>query len=88
MTAEYYADQYQRYSTYIGDFGGNKVAKIACGPPNDNYHWTDVLMRQCCARMDGLALHYYCGSGKVPQPSLGNRSGSNCSARHCSWRNW
>jgi alpha-L-arabinofuranosidase len=64
MTAEYYADQYRRYATYVRDFGGNRVFKIACGPCGDDYHWTEVLMRTCNDRMAGLALHYYCGSGE------------------------
>lgn len=63
MTAEYYADQYRRYATYVQDFGGNQVFKIACGPNGANYHWTEVLMRQCGPQMGGLSLHYYCGSG-------------------------
>ncbi len=64
MTAEYYADQFKRYATYIRNFGDNRVFKIACGPNGGDYHWTEVLMRDVGQRMNGLALHYYCGSGK------------------------
>jgi len=64
MTAEYYADQYKRYATYVRDFGDNHVFKIACGPNGADYHWTEVLMREAGSRMNGLALHYYCGSGR------------------------
>ena len=64
MTAEYYADQYRRYATYVRNFGGNNIYKIACGPCGDDYHWTDVLMKQCKGWMSGLSLHYYCGSGE------------------------
>lgn len=64
MTADYYADQYQRFSTYVRNFGGNQVSKIACGPNTADYNWTEVLMRRCRDQMGGLALHYYCGSGK------------------------
>lgn len=59
MRAEYYADEYRRYQTYVRDFGDNEIFKIACGPRNDNYYWTQVLMREAGPLMDGLALHYY-----------------------------
>ena len=64
MSAEYYADQYLRYATYVRNFGGNQIYKIACGPNRDDYHWTEVLMGRCTKRMNGLALHFYCGTGK------------------------
>ena len=64
MTPEFYADQFRRYATYVRNFGRNRVFKVACGPNGADYHWTEVLMREAGRRMDGLALHYYCGSGK------------------------
>jgi alpha-N-arabinofuranosidase len=64
MTPEYYADQFKRYATYVRNFGDNRVFKIACGPNGADYHWTEVLMREVGRRMNGLALHYYCGSGR------------------------
>lgn len=59
MRAEYYADLYRQYSTYVRDYGDNAIYKIAAGPRGDNYHWTEVLMREAAPFMDGLALHYY-----------------------------
>lgn len=59
MRAEYYADEYRRYATYIRNFGGNKIYKIAGGASVDDYHWTEVLMREAGTRMDGLSFHYY-----------------------------
>jgi alpha-N-arabinofuranosidase len=32
MTAEFYADQYRRFSTYCRDYGDNKLYKIASIP--------------------------------------------------------
>ena len=64
MTPEFYADQYKRYATYVRNFGSNHIFKIACGPNGPNTNWTDVLMREAGKKMDGLALHYYCRSGK------------------------
>ena len=59
MRAEFYADQYRRYSTYARDYGDYKLYRIAAGPRNANYHWTEVLMREAAYCMDGLGLHYY-----------------------------
>lgn len=59
MRPEYYADLYKRYSTYVRNFGDNKVFKIACGPNGDNYNWTEVLMKEAAKMIDGLSLHHY-----------------------------
>jgi len=64
MRPEYYADLYRRYATYLRNFGQNRLFKIACGPSGADYRWTEVLMREAARYMSGLALHYYCGSGK------------------------
>lgn len=65
MTPEFYADQFRRYATYVRNFGTNRVFKIACGPNGGDYKWTETLMRDVGRRMNGLALHYYCGTGKT-----------------------
>lgn len=59
MRAEYYADEFNRYNNYVKDYGNNKLFRIAAGPRNDNYHWTEVIMREAGMFMDGIALHYY-----------------------------
>ncbi len=64
MTPEFYADQFQRYGTYVRNLSGNRISKIACGPNGADARWTEVLMRQAARQMSGLALHYYCGTGK------------------------
>ena len=64
MSAEFYADQFKRYATYVRNFGDNRIFKIACGPNGADYHWTEVLMREAGRRLNGLALHYYCSTGK------------------------
>ena len=64
MTPEFYADQFKRYATFVRNFGSNRIFKIACGPNGADYHWTEVLMREAGRRMNGLALHYYCGTGR------------------------
>jgi alpha-N-arabinofuranosidase len=64
MTAEFYADQYKNYQTYIRNFSGNRIFKIACGANGGNYNWTEVLMQKAARQMSGLSMHYYCGSGR------------------------
>jgi len=59
MRAEYYADEYRRYSTYVRNFGDNEIVKIACGANDHNYEWTEVLMKQAGKYMHALTLHYY-----------------------------
>jgi len=73
MRAEYYADEYRRYQTYSRNYGDNKLFKIAGGPNVDDYHWTEVLMREAGRHMDGLSLHYYTmeGSWEEKKPALG-----------------
>jgi len=64
MTPEFYADQYRRYATFVREFGGNRVTRIACGANGFDFRWTEVLMQQAGRHMQGLSLHYYCGTGK------------------------
>ena len=64
MRPEFYADQYRRFATYCRAYPGKGLYKVACGPCGPSYDWTDVLMRECTGRMNGLALHYYCASGR------------------------
>ncbi|MCX7872772.1 MAG: alpha-N-arabinofuranosidase [Verrucomicrobiae bacterium] len=64
MRPEYYADLYKRYATYVRNRGKTQPYKIACGPNSADYNWTEVLMREAGRRMNGLSLHYYCGSGR------------------------
>ena len=67
MTAEYYADNYRRFNTYVKNYRPgveNRIQRIACGPNEDNYAWTDTLMKAMVRsngrfHTDGIALHYY-----------------------------
>ena len=59
MTAEFYADNFRRYATYVRNYGDKPVYKIACGPNDFNYDWTRVLMEKAARFMNGLSLHYY-----------------------------
>lgn len=59
MRAEYYADLYRRYATYVKDYSGNRVTRIACGAGGADYEWTETLMKIAGRYMAGLSLHYY-----------------------------
>jgi alpha-N-arabinofuranosidase len=59
MRPEYYADVYRRYQTYVRNFSGNRIYKIACGSSSDDYNWTEILMREAGRQMSGLSLHHY-----------------------------
>ena len=59
MRAEFYADVYRQYASFVHDAQGRKPVRIAVGPAEDDYHWTEVLMSQAAPMMDALSLHYY-----------------------------
>lgn len=61
MTAEYYANEYRKYATFIveGEKTGG-IVRIASGASGDDYHWTETLMKNVPAKLlGGLALHHY-----------------------------
>jgi alpha-L-arabinofuranosidase len=56
MKAEYYANIYRQYATFMT----GKTFRIASGASSDDYNWTEVLMRDIPHHMlDGVALHHY-----------------------------
>ena len=59
MRAEYYADLYRRYATYVKDYSENRVTRIACGAGGADYEWTETLMKIAGRHMGALSLHHY-----------------------------
>jgi alpha-N-arabinofuranosidase len=59
MTADHYADEFRRYATYARDYPNAKLRKIACGPSDGDYDWTETMMKKVGTRMWGLSLHSY-----------------------------
>ena len=56
MTAEYYANVYRQYATFLP----RNTFRIASGANSRDYHWTEVLMRDIPHNMlEGVALHHY-----------------------------
>ena len=61
MTAEYYANEYRKYATFMSGAGlEGGLFKIASGASDADYHWTEVLMRDIPHNLlQGVALHHY-----------------------------
>ena len=59
MRAEYAADETRRYAGFILPPAGEHIRKIASGANSDDFHWTEVMMREVGDQVDGLGLHYY-----------------------------
>ncbi|HWA77723.1 MAG TPA: alpha-N-arabinofuranosidase [Polyangiaceae bacterium] len=59
MRAEYYADNFRRYATFVKNYAGNRLERIACGANGEDYDWTETLMSRAARHMDGLSLHWY-----------------------------
>jgi alpha-L-arabinofuranosidase len=61
MTAEYYANIYRQYATFMTGWSNTeKIFRIASGANSGDYHWTEVLMRDIPHNMlEGVALHHY-----------------------------
>jgi len=58
MRAEYAADLTNQFGQFAKS-GNGPMLKIASGPSDANYEWTDTLMRLSGKNIDGLSLHYY-----------------------------
>jgi len=61
MTADYYANIYKQYSTFLTGWSNEtKIFRIASGANSSDYNWTEVLMRDIRHNMlEGVALHHY-----------------------------
>ena len=61
MTADFYSNIMRQYSTFLKDYSGNHLYRIACGPSDFNFAWTETLMKDPATRgmFQGLSLHYY-----------------------------
>lgn len=61
MTPEFYANLYRQYATFMTSWENeNDLYRIASGANVDDYHWTEVLMRDIPKHLiEGVALHSY-----------------------------
>jgi len=63
MTPEYYADVFKRYATYVRNYPGNNITKVACGPGGADYRWLEVVLSKAAQQMDAISLHHYVFEG-------------------------
>ncbi len=61
MTAEYYANIYRTFATFIpASWKNGPLWRIASGAGSSDFHWTEVLMRDIPQGLiEGIALHHY-----------------------------
>ena len=61
MTADFYTDVMRQFSTYLNNYGDNRLYRVACGPSDYNVAWTETLMKDpgSRGRFQGLSIHYY-----------------------------
>jgi alpha-N-arabinofuranosidase len=61
MKVEYYANIYRQYATFMSGWDNkNNLFRVASGASDDDYHWTEVLMRDIPHHMlEGVAVHHY-----------------------------
>jgi alpha-N-arabinofuranosidase len=61
MKPEHYADVYRQYATFMTDWtNSDHLFRVASGANVDDYHWTEVMMRDIPRNMvEGVALHHY-----------------------------
>jgi len=64
MTPEFYAGQYRRYAEFCKNYPGAPLKLIASGANSDDYHWTDVVMKDINLwNTWGISMHYYTLAG-------------------------
>jgi alpha-L-arabinofuranosidase len=61
MTADFYGDVMRQFATYLKDYSGNRLYKVACGASDNDLEWTETLMKDPKNRgmFQGISLHYY-----------------------------
>lgn len=64
MDPEYYSDLYKRFATYVRDYSGHEIFRVASGFSDDQYFWTEKVMEEASDMMDGISLHYYTIAGE------------------------
>jgi alpha-N-arabinofuranosidase len=61
MTDEFYANTMRQYSTFLHNYSENQLYRVACGPYDYNFAWTETLMKDASTRamFQGISIHYY-----------------------------
>ncbi|MBB6005558.1 alpha-N-arabinofuranosidase [Arcicella rosea] len=60
MTADYYANIYRQYSTFMAGADKKGLFRVASGASDADYKWTETLMKNIPHQMlEGVAIHHY-----------------------------
>ena len=61
MDVDYYVDQYKKFATMMTTYNNSEgLFRIAVGPGTEDFHWTEVLMRDIPRKLiDGVSIHHY-----------------------------
>ena len=61
MKPDFYANLYRQYSTFMNtSVGKETIFRIASGASDDDYNWTETLMKNIPIKMlEGVAMHHY-----------------------------
>ena len=61
MKADYYANEYRKYATFLADWeNSGGLLRIASGASDADYNWTETLMKNIPLNMlGGVAMHHY-----------------------------
>lgn len=60
MTAEYYANIYRQYATFMAGADKKGLFRVASGASDADYKWTETLMKNIPHQMlEGVAIHHY-----------------------------
>ncbi len=56
-----YVDEMRRYSTFLKNYGNDRLYKVACGPSEADYNWMETIMKEGNPgrSFQGISLHYY-----------------------------
>ena len=73
MTPGYYSDLYKRYQTYVREYPGSEITKVASGPGGEDFNWIEVILKEIGGRMDAYGQHYYVrGTGSWDEGKKGS----------------
>jgi alpha-N-arabinofuranosidase len=61
MSPEYYSNIFRQYSTFMSNSSSiNKIFRVASGPNDNDYNWTETLMKNIPLNpIEGISLHHY-----------------------------
>jgi alpha-L-arabinofuranosidase len=60
MKADYYANLYRQFATFLPNHAGNRLFKLPSTANGANYNWTETLLKEIPLNMmDGVGFHHY-----------------------------